>query len=120
MPDRFVTILSKPIEYWILIVAIAAYLIRGGAALPWWSKLTNGLISAGLGVALSDALAPWTFGDERWAVAIIMLAGTSVMTIISTMFGDREFWRTEGRAILRDYLRKRVGIDPVKDNADVD
>ncbi|NNW55498.1 MULTISPECIES: hypothetical protein [unclassified Roseobacter] len=93
--------LDKPWEFWVALIAAAAYVYERGHEKKITSRILLVISSTGLGASLSEDLAEWSGHSEILAVVVITTTGYLVLDVITSLIRDREF--------VKELIRKRLG-----------
>lgn len=85
---------EKPIEYWLVIAALAVWLVtKKVQGISLWKHYANSLISALLTIGLSPALAERVYGGEIGAAIMCMAIGVPLLNTLAAVAEDKKFMR---------------------------
>ena len=99
-------LLSKPFEYWAVLIGMTLYAAtRDAEREALWRRTLKVGASAFLAIGLSPELAPHVRGSETLATVAIMAFGMILLDVATAVISDREFIK----GLIRDRLGDRDG-----------
>ena len=99
--------LTKPLEYWAVLVGMVFYAATRAESEALWKRIIKVLASAFLTVGLTPTIAPYVRGSEMVAAVAVMAFGLMALDVATALLADRKF--------IQDLIKSRLGGGGSKD-----